>query len=130
MKFREFLEESLDEAFPFLDITNSEHSDDDDRLADELLTDRDYWEAKLTNLVYSLATEEEVGEWSSMNDIADNLIEHIGWKMQKLELAEAAVARVRELALESQAEVAQMNMPNIRTLSGEILRALDGEPNE
>ncbi|MGO2030615.1 MAG: ead/Ea22-like family protein [Glutamicibacter ardleyensis] len=44
--------------------------------------------------------------------------------------AEAAVARVRELALESQAEVAQMNMPNIRTLSGEILRALDGEPNE
>lgn len=41
--------------------------------------------------------------------------------------AEAAVARVRELALESQAEVAQMNMPNIRTLSGEILRALDGE---
>ena len=41
--------------------------------------------------------------------------------------AEAAVARVRELALESQGEVAQMNMPNIRTLSGEILRALDGE---
>lgn len=38
-----------------------------------------------------------------------------------------AVQRVRELALESQAEVAQMNMPNIRTLSGEILRALDGE---
>ncbi|MGP9488912.1 ead/Ea22-like family protein [Glutamicibacter sp. BW80] len=41
--------------------------------------------------------------------------------------AEQAVARVRELALESQAEVAQMNMPNIRTLSGEILRALDGD---
>lgn len=100
---------------------------DNDRLADELLADRDYWEAKLTSLVYSLATEEEVGEWSNMNDIADNLIEHIGGKMQKLELAEAAVARVRELALESQAEVAQMNMPNIRTLSGEILRALDGD---
>lgn len=48
----------------------------------------------------------------------------------RAEKAEAAVARVRELALESQAEVAQMNMPNIRTLSGEILRALDGEPNE
>ncbi|GAA2941203.1 ead/Ea22-like family protein [Glutamicibacter bergerei] len=45
----------------------------------------------------------------------------------RLEQAEAAVARVRELALESQAEVAQMNMPNIRTLSGEILRALDGD---
>lgn len=68
---------------------------DNDRTADELLTDRDYWEAKLTSLVYSLATEEEVGEWSSMNDIADNLIEHIGGKIQKLE---QTVARVRELA--------------------------------
>lgn len=70
---------------------------DNYRLADELLTDRDYWEDKLTNLVYSLATEEEVGEWSSMNDIADNLIEHIGGKMQKLEQAEQALARVREI---------------------------------
>ena len=47
--------------------------------------------------------------------------------LARLEQAEAAVARVRGLALESQAEVAQMNMPNIRTLSGEILRALDGD---
>ncbi|MGP5048990.1 ead/Ea22-like family protein [Glutamicibacter ardleyensis] len=45
----------------------------------------------------------------------------------RLEQAEQAVARVRVVALESQAEVAQMNMPNIRTLSGEILRALDGD---
>lgn len=47
--------------------------------------------------------------------------------IDRLAQAEQAVARVREMALESQAEVAQMNMPNIRTLSGEILRALDGQ---
>lgn len=70
---------------------------DNDRLADELLADRDYWEAKLTSLVYSLATEEEVGEWSSMNDIADNLIEHIGWKVQQLEQAVARVRGVHKL---------------------------------
>ena len=31
MSLRDHLEDMLDEAFPFLDFTNSKHSDDDDR---------------------------------------------------------------------------------------------------
>lgn len=95
-----------------------------DRTADELLTDRDYWEAKLTNLVYSLATEEEVGEWSSMNDIADNVIEHIGGKIQNLE---QAVARVRALCMSTDDDYLD-NEETVNTV-GDILEALDGEPN-
>jgi len=42
-------------------------------------------EGKLTDLCYSLATEDEIGEWTSHNDIADRLIDHIGGKIQRLE---------------------------------------------
>ncbi|GGJ59154.1 ead/Ea22-like family protein [Glutamicibacter ardleyensis] len=64
--------------------------------------------------------EDGDGDW----DVVWDRVTELGESKRK---AEASVARVRELALESQAEVAQMNMPNIRTLSGEILRALDGD---
>jgi|GEM_PF-4912006 len=44
----------------------------------------------------------------------------------RAEAAGAAVQRVRELAMDAQSRVSQMNMPRVRTLSGDILRVLDG----
>lgn len=44
----------------------------------------------------------------------------------RAEVAEAAVQRVRELATVAQSWASQMNMPRVRTLSGDILRVLDG----
>lgn len=108
----------------------------------EEIGNRDALEEKLTELVYSLATVEEVGEWSSGNDIADNLTDHIGWKIQRLEArataAEAAISRVREV-LEHHTFVADDKYGDLAAsqyygdseldavAAKSITRALDGE---
>ena len=46
--------------------------------------------------------------------------------IERVESAEAAVQRVRELATVAQSWASQVNMSRVRTLSGDILRVLDG----
>lgn len=79
MKFREFLEESLDEAFPFLDITNSEHSDDDDRhdaLQDGLEKFEDYLFSYQEYSSYGTPSQMDYGhDTSEVNDLKRQLRE-------------------------------------------------------
>jgi hypothetical protein len=48
------------------------------------IRDREYWEERFTKLCYSLASEEEIGEWSSSNDLGARLIEHISGTIDRL----------------------------------------------
>lgn len=49
------------------------------------IKDRDAWEERLDTLIYTLATVEEIGEWTSGNDPSARLSEHIEGKIQSLE---------------------------------------------
>ena len=54
---------------------------------EEEIANRDGWEQRLTSLIYSLATVNEVGEWTSSDDLDEKFIDHIGGKIQQLERA-------------------------------------------
>lgn len=83
----EFIAAAPDTIRYLLDLVKAQRAQLDtagDEL-DDMTTDRDYWEQKLGRLIYSLASVEEIGEWSSMNDPAKNLIDHVRAKVQTFE---------------------------------------------
>ncbi len=79
----------------------------------EEIGNRDHWMERFDALVYSLATIEEVGEWSSGNDIGERLEDHMAGKIQRLErrveAAERVIAEVR--ALHQPKKIIQYNIP-------------------
>ncbi|GEM_PF-5705589 len=54
----------------------------------------EHWENRLTDLIYSHATIEEVGEWSSDNELDETFSEHLHKKINPLE---STIQRVRDL---------------------------------
>lgn len=69
---------------------------------EEMLDERDGWEKRLDTVIYSLATVEEVGEWSSGNSPDLELIDHIDGKVQRLERERDALqARIDAVKLAS-----------------------------
>lgn len=44
---------------------------------EEEVANRDEWQSKLDHVIYSLASVEEIGEWSSLNDPAERFIEYM-----------------------------------------------------
>lgn len=69
--------------------------------------EHEYWYERLDTLVYSLASVDEIGEWSSGNDPAYQLIDHINAKMHRLEaerdVALSTIAKVEALHVRAHA---------------------------
>lgn len=72
----------------------------------DMLDERDHWQDRLDVVIYSLATIEEVGEWSSANDPDIELVDVVQGRVQFLE-AELARAQERAGSAEHWAESMQ-----------------------
>lgn len=65
-----------------------------------MIEDRDHWQDRMTELIYQLASVEEVGEWSSTNDPGVNVVEVVqGREFELRKRAEAAEAEAERLGV-------------------------------
>lgn len=67
-----------------------------DNAVSDLLRERDEWEERLTALCYAIAPVEQIGEWSSANELDESAAEAAA---QIRAERDAALARVQELEL-------------------------------
>lgn len=96
---------------------------------------REQWEERLTDLIYTFASVAEVGEWSSENELDARFVDHMSGKLQRLEAdLDAARATIREVekladSLASDAESWDQQPALIERgyVAAAIRRALTGE---